>query len=204
MILSPSEDNMIAMAVANLFKHKIRFPARSSLEDDHYCQNTNWRVYKFLYRSINVTDVNELRLKCLEPFVIHIISSIMKEKRYYINEFLVEAAIHLPSGCNQDWVKYILPDPNENIRLLEIRAYQVPEKVMKGLVHIEFFVGYDFTPPSETYREDCCVVCLEAKPNILYLDCKHIAICDSCDRLKKTGRDNCDVCRAEISERIKI
>ena len=31
MILSPSEDNMLAMAVANLFKHKIRFPARSSL-----------------------------------------------------------------------------------------------------------------------------------------------------------------------------
>ena len=71
MILSPSEDNMIAMAVANLFKHKIKFPARSSLEDDHYCQNTNWRVYKFLYRSINVTDVNELRLKCLELFIYH-------------------------------------------------------------------------------------------------------------------------------------
>ena len=204
MILSPSEDNMIAMAVANLFKHKIRFPARSSSEDDHYCQNTNWRVYKFLYRSINVTDVNELRLKCLEPFVIHIISSIMKEKRYYINEFLVEAAIRLPSGCQQDWVKYILPDPNENIRLLEIRAYQVPEKVMKGLVHIEFFVGYDFTPPTETYRQDHCVVCLESKPNILYLDCMHIAICGSCDRLKKTGRDNCDVCRAKISKKVKI
>ena len=56
----------------------------------------------------------------------------------------------------------------------------------------------------ETYRQDCCVVCLEAKPNILYLDCMHIAICDSCDRLKKTGRKNCDMCRAEISKRVKI
>ena len=61
-----------------------------------------------------------------------------------------------------------------------------------------------YTPPIETYRQDCCVVCIEAKPNILYLDCLHIAICDSCDRLKKTGRKNCDVCRAEISKRIKI
>ena len=43
----------------------------------------------------------------------------MKEKRYYINEFLVEAAIRLPSRRYQDWVKYILPDPKENIRLLE-------------------------------------------------------------------------------------
>ena len=59
-------------------------------------------------------------------------------------------------------------------------------------------------PPIETYRQYCCVVCLEAKPNILYLDCMHIAICDSCDRLKKTGRKNCDMCRAEISKRVKI
>ena len=43
------------------------------------------------------------------------------------------------------------------------------------------------SPPIETYRQDCCVVCLESKLNILYLDCMHIAICDSCDRLKKTG-----------------
>ena len=64
----------------------------------------------------------------------------------------------------------------------------------------------EYTPPIETYRQDCCVVCLEAKPNILYFDCMHIAICDSCDRVKRTARarKNCDVCRAEISRRIKI
>ena len=61
-----------------------------------------------------------------------------------------------------------------------------------------------YTPPTETYREDRCVICLESKPNILYLDCLHIAICDSCDRLKKTGRKNCDVCRAEIFKRLKL
>ena len=65
---------------------------------------------------------------------------------------------------------------------------------------------YEYTSPIETYRQDHCVVCLEAKPNILYLDYMHIAICDSCDRLKRTARarKNCDVCRAEISKRIKI
>ena len=62
----------------------------------------------------------------------------------------------------------------------------------------------EYTPPIETYRQDHCVVCLEAKPSILYLDCMHIAICDSCDRLKKTKRKNCDVCRAKISKRVKI
>ena len=61
-----------------------------------------------------------------------------------------------------------------------------------------------YTPPVEPHREDCCVACLEAKPNILYFDCLHIAICDSCDRLKKTNRRNCDMCRAEIFKRVKI
>ena len=61
-----------------------------------------------------------------------------------------------------------------------------------------------YPPPTKTYREDCCVICLESKPNILYLDCLHIAICDSCDRLKTTDRKNCDVCRAKICERLKI
>ena len=64
----------------------------------------------------------------------------------------------------------------------------------------------EYTPLIETYRQDYCVVCLESKLNILYLNCMHIAICDSCDRLKKTvgERKKCDVCRAEISRRIKI
>ena len=74
----------------------------------------------------------------------------------------------------------------------------------KQFQEYEIIIVEEYTPPIETYRQDRCVVCLEAKPNILYLDCMHIAICDSCDRLKKTGRKNCDVCRAEISKRIKI
>ena len=61
-----------------------------------------------------------------------------------------------------------------------------------------------YISPTETYRQDYCVACLESKPNILYLDCLHIAICDSCDRLKTTGRKNCDVCRAEIFKRLKL
>ena len=64
----------------------------------------------------------------------------------------------------------------------------------------------EYTPPIETYRQDHCVVCLESKPNVLYLDCLHIAVCDSCDQMKidPSLTTNCDVCRAKISKRIKI
>ena len=52
----------------------------------------------------------------------------------------------------------------------------------------------------EAHRLERCVICLKSKPNILYLNCTHIVVCDSCD-----GRSNhCDVCQAKISKRIKI
>ena len=74
------------------------------------------------------------------------------------------------------------------------------------LAHQEMEENEPLAPPVETYRQDCCVVCLEAKPNILYLDCVHIAICDSCDRMKSkmSSQSTCDVCRAKISKRLKL
>ena len=35
---------------------------------------------------------------------------------------------------------------------------------------------YEYTSPIETYRQDKCIICLEAPPSILYLDCMHIAV----------------------------
>ena len=72
------------------------------------------------------------------------------------------------------------------------------------------FEGYvkPTPPPIETYRQDRCIICLESEPNILYLDCLHIAVCASCDARKRNAskRNNnyCDVCRAEISKKLRI
>ena len=86
----------------------------------------------------------------------------------------------------------------------EIGVYQ--EEGMRRLLNQEMEENEPLAPPVETYRQDCRVVCLEAKPNILYLDCMHIAICDSCDRMKSktSSQSTCDVCRAEIFKRLKI
>ena len=116
-------------------------------------------------------------------------------KCYYYCGFLrEEARFRREFNCNAHWhlaysVEEYLENTNSANEILDEEVYVLEE---------------EYTPPIETYRQDFCVVCLEAKPNILYLDCLHIAICDSCDRLKTSSRKNCDVCRAEISKRIKI
>ena len=116
---------------------------------------------------------------------------------------------------SRSWV-YPFPDGLLNNKFyiyIESYVYMVDDYVREmnayyeeqtRLAHQEVEENEPLAPPVEPHREDCCIACLEAKPNILYLDCLHIVICDSCDRLKKTGRKNCDMCRAEISKRVKI
>ena len=68
------------MAVANLFKHKICFNLglsrdRTDLHPD-YCSFFRNYISKRInnLRDIGVTDINELRTKCLEPFMVYTIS----------------------------------------------------------------------------------------------------------------------------------
>ena len=115
-----------------------------------------------------------------------------------------------PSNTNPRIYSVFPPGMNESFKIKVIFSIGIPTilpdrwREEEEIDEEEEMEEEPYTPPVETYRQDCCVVCLELKPNILYFDCMHIAICDSCDRLKKTGRKNCDVCRAEISRRIKI
>ena len=48
----------------------------------------------------------------------------------------------------------------------------------------------------ETINEEECVICYENKPNILYSDCCHIAVCYECDT--KGRFKSCPLCRKKI------
>ena len=261
------------MAVANLFKDKAHFQLRSE-EDDRYepCVFNKGRQYISNeienLESIGVSNVSELRLKCLEPFIYYILSSLIDEEYSYIDSVTATVTL-IPRNRECDYydlVEYELDNPWESIHLFsssnEMRIYSFPDHLLNatfciyvnfysyflsnedreeaflaehGISHAErdrmlseigelasFFLGRNnnnnnntnnnitisepLPPPIETYRQEKCVICLEASPSILYLDCMHIAVCVPCDRVKsKTSiKSTCDVCRAEISKRIKI
>ena len=52
------------------------------------------------------------------------------------------------------------------------------------------------TTPKQSIKEDKCCVCLENVPNILYVGCRHIATCNTCD--KKGNFNNCPICRTKV------
>ena len=45
-----------------------------------------------------------------------------------------------------------------------------------------------------TFKEDCCVICLEEEPKVLFCNCGHLCICGKCLVHKF---DNCPVCKKE-------
>ena len=47
---------------------------------------------------------------------------------------------------------------------------------------------------------DCCV-CTDARPSVLYLPCKHLSVCDSCDTNIKASKMPCPICQAVIRTR---
>lgn len=51
-------------------------------------------------------------------------------------------------------------------------------------------------------KDSTCVVCLEKKRTILFLNCKHFVCCESCSLEIKS--DNCPVCRQSIVSKIKV
>ena len=209
------------MAVADLFKHNVNFHLVSE-EPDHreplfYSKELQYSSREIEnVESIGVLDWRDLCLKCLKPFIVHIISTIVHEEGNPINNISVKATLRGERYDDYDLVGYNLNDPEGNIVTY---IYSFPENLLNEPFHIDvktyFYLETDLTralnddvlvpvtPPDETFRQDRC---LESTPSILYLDCMHIAVCVSCDNMKRTAalRNKCDVCRASISRRIKI
>ena len=227
------------MAVANLFKHKVRFELSGNdsnwyeptIPNKGYHYSSNWIENG---ESVGIRSACDLFIDKLKPLFLHIISAMYHEAEMEISSIDITVGV-FESDDYYDIVRYKFTSaPNDAITnysrswvhlfpeellnnkfciYIESYVYMVDDYVratnayyeeQTRLAHQEVEENEPLTPPVEPHREDCCIACLEAKPNILYLDCLHIVICDSCDRLKKTGRKNCDICRAEISRRLKI
>ena len=184
--------------------------------------------------SVGIRSACDLFIDKLKPLFLHIISTMYHEAEMEISSIDITVGVFesydyydivgykftsAPNDAitnySRSWV-HTFPEGLLNNKFciyIESYVYMVDDYVratnayyeeQTRLAHQEVEENEPLAPPVEPHREDCCIACLEAKPNILYLDCLHIVICDSCDRLKKTGRKNCDICRAEISKRVKI
>ena len=58
-------------------------------------------------------------------------------------------------------------------------------------------------PARKTITEPECIICFENKPNMLYLECMHLCVCNSCDRKGKFSK--CPMCRTKLkNQKIRL
>ena len=218
------------MSVANLFKRKIRF---SFIRDVPQETSMFHRRLQF-YESPIIENVESVDATLFKLFVLYTFSKIVHESHDIpINFVLIKIGINdLQSYENLRLAVYRfkpqLASPKLFFTREELWPYRFPNSLLNQpfRVRVEVECCYIFSnqpqeipsdestdeeedspaPLIETYKQDHCVICLDRDPNILYLDCMHIAVCDSCDNLKINPAltENCDVCRTRISKRIKI
>ena len=55
----------------------------------------------------------------------------------------------------------------------------------------------------KTITESECIICFENKPNMLFLDCMHLCVCNGCDSKGKFYK--CPMCRTKLkNQKIRI
>ena len=204
------------MAVANLFKHKVFFRLVSHAPDlyeplskgYHYVSNEIENG-----KSIGFESAHDVYGSKMRPLFRYIFFKMLFDAENLVR---IHISVHLISGTDREehiiYAEYF--EDNFFIEGSESVFYTHPRNLLdqKFYIRVEGYCYFrkrltiPIAPKAEAFKEDCCVICLEAKPNILYLDCLHIAICDSCDQMKidPSLTMNCDVCRAEISKRVKL
>ena len=96
--------------------------------------------------------------------------------------------------------------------IIEEKKYYMPPKTIERnfficIVPTVYFQGQP--DPEEEYhikksiKSPECVICLQNRPNVLYIKCRHIVACDSCDLSGKLLE--CPICRTKIKDqRMKI
>ena len=58
-------------------------------------------------------------------------------------------------------------------------------------------------PIKKTITESECIICFENKPNMLFLDCMHLCVCNGCDSKGKFYK--CPMCRTKLkNQKIRI
>ena len=158
---------------------------KQTIEKYNRYQIEGERTVKTTYRLYIAWEVEKDGLKELEEKdLYHITYNIeeeekkIEEKKYYLLPETIERKFFIFMVPTVYFLREGQPYPDE---LEEVEEYKTTQTIK----------------PLE------CVICYHNPPNILYYNCLHIAVCNSCDQSGKLLK--CPLCRTKIkNQRIKI
>ena len=115
------------------------------------------------------------------------VDEITREYKYYVPE---NKTIQAPFNVYIIITLYNCPEPETEPEPLT--HLPTPEH----LNPLESLSLPTLLPIQRSIKQEECVICYEAQPNVLYQDCKHISTCSECENAGRILR--CPICRAEV------
>ena len=86
------------------------------------------------------------------------------------------------------------------------------DQPFKILVTTSFYHSHSFDayflestspkPLEKTFKFDQCVICLDRKPDVLFIKCNHICVCNKCEKTHPSTQ--CPYCRVKASRKLLI
>ena len=80
------------------------------------------------------------------------------------------------------------------------------DQPFKILVTTSFYRFHSFEaspkPLEKTFKFDQCVICLDREPNVLFIECNHICVCNECEKTHPSTQ--CPYCRVKVSRKLLI
>ena len=165
--------------VLSTMKHEHSEPFYSTF--NIYLQCTDKDNYENFYEFVKV-----VHFEINSNFMFEGILPLHFLSRYGDNLFNLPFTIYMKVFC------YFEPD----VRILEESFTTNEEDESKDEVEEQP------KPIEDHFKTDKCVICMEKEPCILFIQCRHICMCMSCEVAKPSLK--CPYCRSEILQKIKI
>ena len=157
---------------------------KQTIEKYNRYQIEGERSIKTTYRLYIAWEVEQDGLKKLEEKdLYHITYNVEEEEKYIIEE---KKYYFPPETIERNFFIFMVPT------VYIFREGQTDPDEVEEEYHLK-----------KSIKTTECVICLQNRPNVLYIKCRHIVACDSCDLSGKLLE--CPICRTKIKDqRMKI
>ena len=157
---------------------------KQTIEKHNRYQIEGERSIKTTYRLYIAWEVEQDGLKKLEEKdLYHITYNVEEEEKYIIEE---KKYYLPPETIERNFFIFMVPT------VYIFREGQTDPDEVEEEYHIK-----------KSIKSTECVICLQNRPNVLYIKCRHIVACNSCDLSGKLLE--CPICRTKIKDqRMKI
>ena len=167
---------------------------------------------------LGIRDTHKL-FRIIKPFTERVFRSTFRYRGSINSDYIMCFKIQFLSHGRFFWVGEFCYRSDHNPFELEMEGiernwnlYYLLNHPFTIYINTEFFRLPSHTPtlqlPSspkplkKTFKGNQCAICLDRNPNVLFVKCRHICVCNVCEEARPSTK--CPFCRTEISEKLLI